>query len=203
MNNFYILNLEDTIMVIKNFFSDYKYLLIISGAILILSILLVSLKPKKKKEKIYDKPHNDPLLINQNEIASKEILEKMAFEKLKEIKTAKMNFDLETIKKITTDDIFELYDRQINTLKKNKQQNLIQNIKYLKSYVTNLNTNSNTANLRVIIECYDFVIDSNNKCIKGKYNQKVMQTYEIEIKFDAKFENCIIQKLELLYENEI
>ena len=201
MDNFYILNLEDTIMIIKNFFSDYKYLLIISGAILILSILLVSLKPKKKKQIIYDKPHNDPLLINQNEIASKEILEKLAFEKLKEIKTAKMNFDLETIKKITTNDIFELYYRQINTLKKNNQKNMIQNIKYLKSYITNLNTN--TANLRVIIECYDFVIDSNNKCIKGKYNKQVMQTYEIEIKFDEKFENSIIQKLELLYERDI
>lgn len=205
INRLDILELRSIFMVVKNFFADNLFIIIIIVAVSILSTLLVSFKPKKQKKQEFEKPCHDPLLINQDEISDKEEIQKLAFNILKEIKIAKMNYDLDTIKNITTENIFNLYKQQINTLKQKNYKNIVQNIKYLKSYITNINTNGNTQviNLRIIIECYDFVVESNNTPISGKYNQKVIQTYEIEIKKDKETQKCLIQKLDLLYERYI
>ncbi len=205
INNLYLLDKNDNMMLIQNFWDSKKYIIIIMFAFIILSILVVSLKPKKKKEKNFVKPHNDSVLINQNNIDSKEIIQKIAFDKLIELKKAKMNYDLNTIKKITTNNIYDLYNVQINTLKTKKQKNIIQNTKYINSYITNLTTNGNiqVINLRIIIENYDFIVDNHNKTVSGLYNQKVMQTYELELKRDINSDNCIIQKIQLLYERAI
>lgn len=197
--NINTLNIENTLFKLKNIILD-NYILII-GMILILIITTIISRTRAKKKKIQiinDNKKNDELLISQD-IENKEQIQNLVFYKLKELKIAKMNYDFETIKKITTNEIYDLYNRQIKTLEENKQKNIVQDIKYLQSYITNIN--DNIINLRMVIECYDFVIDNNNRTIKGKYNKKVMQTYEIEIINSN--DNCIIQKIQLLYDREI
>lgn len=197
--NINTLNIENTLFKLKNIILD-NYILII-GMILILIITTIISRTRAKKKKIQiinDNKKNDELLISQD-IENKEQIQNLAFTKLKELKIAKMNNDFETIKKITTNEIYDLYNRQIKTLEENKQKNIVQDIKYLQSYITNIN--DNIINLRMVIECYDFVIDNKNRTIKGKDNKKVMQTYEIEIINSN--DNCIIQKIQLLYEREL
>lgn len=192
-------NIEDMKITISNFISDNKILLIILILLLIVSTI-VGLLTSKRKEKKYtnDNKKNDELLISQD-IKNKQQIQNLAFNKLKELKLAKMNYDIDTIKKITNNEVYDLYNRQIKTLEENKQKNIVQDIKYIQSYITNIN--DDIINLRMVIECYDFVIDSKNRTIKGKDNKKVMQTYEIEI--NNSNDNCIIQKIQLLYEREI
>ena len=198
------LNIEIIIMRLKNFITDNKILLIMLILILIISTIIGRIRAKNKKTIIVnDNKKNDPLLSNNENLETKEQIQKLAFEKLKELKIAKMNFDLDTIKNITTDNVYDLYNRQVNTLKEKKQKNIVQNVKYINSFITNINTmeNEKIINLRVIIECFDFVNDNHNNTISGKYNKKILQTYELEIKINN--ENCLIQKIQLLYEREI
>lgn len=201
-----ILNIEDKILIIKNFIHD-NYIILITLILLIIISTIVGTVRAKKNKKNYNIDHkkNDPLLKNNDykNINDREQIQQLAFEKLKELKIAKMNSDLNTIRKITTDNIYDLYNRQINTLKEKKQKNIVQNIKYINSHITNINNNSNekTINLRVIIECYDFVNDNYNNTISGKYNKKMLQTYELELKI--KNNNALIDKIQLLYEREI
>lgn len=197
-----LLNIDNTVMILKNFISDKIIIFIIMIFIIILSTLLVNIKGnKKKKNYIYERKQNDTLLLNQKEISNKEEIQKIAYNLLSNIKVKKMNYDLKAIKSITTDDVYDLYERQINTLKVKNQKNIVQNIKYINSYITKIDSTNNVINLRLIIECYDYVMDSSNNIIKGKYNKKMIQTYEIEIL--NKNENYLIKKLELLYEREI
>lgn len=201
-----ILNIEDKILITNNFIHD-NYIILITLILLIIISTIVGTVRAKKNKKNYNIDHkkNDPLLKNNDykNIDGREQIQQLAFEKLKELKIAKMNSDLNTIRKITTDNIYDLYNRQINTLKEKKQKNIVQNIKYINSYITNINNNSNekTINLRVIIECYDFVNDNYNNTISGKYNKKMLQTYELELKI--KNNNTLIDKIQLLYEREI
>lgn len=197
-----LLNIDNTVMILKNFISDKIIIFIIMIFIIILSTLLVNIKGnKKKKNYIYERKQNDTLLLNQKEISNKEEIQEIAYNLLSNIKVKKMNYDLKAIKSITTDDVYDLYERQINTLKVQNQKNIVQNIKYINSYITKIDSTNNVINLRLIIECYDYVMDSSNNIIKGKYNKKMIQTYEIEIL--NKNENYLIKKLELLYEREI
>lgn len=204
MNN--TLNIENTLFRLKNFISNNQILLIMLILIIIISTIVGTIRAKKKKTIIVnDNTKNDPLLEHHDykNLETKEQIQQLAFEKLKEIKIAKMNFDLDTIRTITTDNVYDLYNRQVNTLKEKKQKNIVQNIKYINSHITNINTiaNEKIINLRIIIECYDFINDNNNKTISGKYNKKMLQTYELEIK--TKNNNYIINKIQLLYEREI
>lgn len=201
-----ILNIENTLFRLKNFLLNNQILLIMLILLIIISTIVGAIRAKKKKIVIVnDNIKNDPLLKNNDykDLETKEQIQKIAFEKLKDIKIAKMNFDLETIKNITTDNIYDLYNRQINTLKEKKQKNIVQNIKYINSHITNINNDSSEEiiNLRITIECYDFINDNYNNTIAGKYNKKMLQTYELEL--IIKENNCKIDKLQLLYEREI
>ncbi len=195
------LSINDILNIVQNFISDNKIIIIVMFAIIILSTLLVNIKGKKKEtKKKLDINHNDPALTNKD-IPNKEEIQLQAFNLLKDLKTAKMNLDVDKIRAITTDNIFELYNTQIETLKTKQQKNISEQIEYIKSYITNTTNNNEVINLRVVIKCFDYIVDKKNIVIKGKYNRKTLQTYEIEIINNNS--NYIIQKLELLYEREI
>lgn len=195
------LSINNILNIVQNFISDNKIIIIVMFAIIILFTLLVNIKGKKKEiKKKLEINHNDPTLENKN-IPNKEEIQLQAFNLLKDLKTAKMNLDVDKIRAITTDNIFELYNTQIETLKTKQQKNISEQIEYIKSYITNATNNDEVINLRVVIKCFDYIVDKKSIVIKGKYNRKTLQTYEIEIIKNNS--NYVIQKLELLYEREI
>lgn len=193
------LNISDILNIIQNFINDNIILIIMAILLIIVSTVFTHIKIKNKKTKpTINIKNNDPVLSNNN-ISNQDNYQITAFNLIKNLKIAKMNFDLEKIKEITTDHIFELYKTQIETLKNKQQKNIVDKIEYVKSYITN--DNHNIINLRTIIKCFDYIVDDKNNVIKGKYNVKMLQTYEIEIiKNNSQY---IIQKLNLLYEREI
>lgn len=195
------LNINDILNIIQNFISDNIIIISVAIALIAVSTIIVNIKIKKREtKKKFDINHNDPLLVNK-EISNKEEIQLQAFNLLKDLKIAKMNFDLDKIKTITTTNIYELYKTQIETLKTKQQKNISEQIEYVKSYITNTTNNDKIINLRIVIKCFDYIVDKKNTIIKGKYNRKILQTYEIEIINNNS--NYIIQKLELLYEREI
>lgn len=191
------LSIENILLKIKNFINDNYMIILLMILIIILFTLIANINTKKKNRNYhFDKKKNDPLLINQNNIENKDEIEKKVFNLLYNLKIYKMNLDIDKIKNIVNDNIYDLYKAQIKTLSEKNQKNIIQDIKYINSYITNISQNNNLINLRMIIECYDYII-CNTKVIKGSNNKKVLQTYEIEIL------NEKINKLKLLYEREI
>lgn len=193
------LNISDILNIIQNFIGDNIVLIIMAILLIIVSTVFTHIKIKNKKPKPTIHIKNNDSVLSNNNISNKDNYQIKAFNLIKDLKIAKMNFDLEKIKEITTDDIFELYKTQIETLKNKQQKNIVDKIEYVKSYITN--DNHNMINLRVIIKCFDYIVDKKNNVIKGKYNIKMLQTYEIEIiNNNSKY---IIEKLNLLYEREI
>ena len=55
---------------------------------------------------------------------NKEEFKKQAFNIYKDIQTAWMNFDTNTIRNLTTDELYNMYSAQLTTLKVKKQQNI-------------------------------------------------------------------------------
>lgn len=198
-------NIENTLFKLKNYITD-NYIIFITFTVILILLTLIAKSKAKKKNKINSnyKFKNDPVLKNNNykDLEDKEIIQEKAFEQLKELKIAKMNLDLDKIREITTDNVYELYKKQINTLILNKQKNIVQKIKYINSHIVNIipNSNEKTINLRIIIECYDFIVDQYNNT-SFKYNKKMLQTYEVEVK--TKNNNYLIDKIQLLYEREL
>lgn len=195
------LSINDILTIIQNFITDNIIIILIAISLIIVTTIITKIKIKNRKPiKKIEISHNDPLL-EKKVLNDKEEIQIKAFNLIKEIKIAKMNLDIDKIKNIATNNVYNLYEAQIETLKNKQQKNIVSQIKYIKSYITNTANNEQTINLRVVIECFDYAIDNKNNIVKGKYNRKVLQTYEIEmINNDS---NYVINKLELLYEREI
>lgn len=123
-----------------------------------------------------------------------------SFNIYKDLQTAWMNFDTETIRKLTTDEIYNMYSSQLETLKLKKQKNIMTNItledvKIIDIYKTN-NVITTTVYMRV--KCYDYVIkETTGETVRGKNNEKVIIEYILSFvksadnnKTEEKCPNC-------------
>ena len=115
----------------------------------------------------------DPTL-NASEFKSK------AFTIYKDIQTAWMNFDTETIRKLTTDEIYNMYSSQLETLKLKKQKNIMKDITLLESKIIDIKKENDviTTSVYLKVKCYDYVIkEATNEVVRGKNNQKIVIEY--------------------------
>lgn len=95
------------------------------------------------------------------------------------IQTAWMNFDNDTIQKLVTDELYSMYKSQLTTLKVKKQTNIMKNFSLLDFKIVGMDINNKTISLSVNmkVECYDYIIDSTNKTVRGNDKHKVTYNY--------------------------
>jgi len=105
-----------------------------------------------------------------------------AFNIYRDIQTAWMNFDTDTIRKLTTDELYNMYSSQLETLKLKKQKNIMSDIYLEEVKVINVKKVGNviTVDTYMRVKCYDYVIkESTGETVRGKDNQKIIIEYII------------------------
>lgn len=123
-----------------------------------------------------------------------------AFNIYKDIQTAWMNFDTDTIRNLTTDEIYNMYSSQLETLKLKKQKNIMSDITLEEVKIIDIRKENNiiTTNVYLRVKCYDYVIkESTGETVRGKNNQKIVIEYvlsfvksSINNKTEEKCPNC-------------
>ena len=99
-----------------------------------------------------------------------EEFKKQAFNIYKDIQEAWMNFDTDTIRKLTTDEIYNMYSSQLETLKLKHQKNIMKNIEYVDAKITNIKLSDDVISVVVFlrVKCLDYVInEKTNKTVRG------------------------------------
>ncbi len=108
-----------------------------------------------------------------------------------------MNFDTDTIRKLTTDEIYNMYSSQLETLKLKKQKNIMKDISLLDIKIIDIQKENDVITLSVYmkVRCYDYVIkEETSEVVRG--NDKNMIIIEYVISFvksasnDKKIEKC-------------
>ena len=105
----------------------------------------------------------------------------LVFEKYKDIQIAWMNFDYDTLRKLTTDEIYNSYKMQLDVLRMKKQKNIMKDfeLKGVKVYkAENVNGMLNVS-IYLNVEMYDYVVDENDKVVRGSSSKKISIEYEI------------------------
>jgi Predicted membrane protein len=100
----------------------------------------------------------------------------------KEIQIAWMNFDYESLRKLTTDEIYNMYRSQLETLKLKHGQNIMENFELLDFEVIGINASTNKIEMTVglLVSCNDYVIDTvTNKVTRGSKMKIVTYNYEM------------------------
>ena len=120
--------------------------------------------------------------------------QKQTFSIYEKIQIAWMNFDYGTLRKYATDTLYNLYYTQLNVLKAKKQKNIMKNFELNDFEIVGMERIENTIALKVrmLVECMDYVVDKENKVIRGTDKQKMVYDYEMTfIKgMDTKVNKC-------------
>lgn len=128
----------------------------------------------------------------------KELLKEQTFHIYQDVQHAWMNFDYETLRKNLTDEIYNMYESQLKTLKIKNQKNIMKDIQLKKVDILSINIENNIEEIKVYLNVsqYDYVVDKDNKVLRGtdKYKNSVeyMITFvrHIDHKKIEKCPNC-------------
>ena len=161
------------------------------GIAVVTIIVILYFRNKKKGKQIVEKALNDKLdLLDVNIFPEEKKLEIEAFNLYKQIQFAWMNFDEGTIRKCTTDEMYNMYLMQLDTLKVKNQKNLMYDIKYISSSIKDRyeENGQETIVMNMQVSCYDFIIDTKtNNVVRG--NSSKLNYYNYELTFVRTKEN--------------
>ena len=103
----------------------------------------------------------------------------------KNVQNAWMNFKLDDVKDVITDELYNMYDSQLSTLEVKGEKNIMKDFKLVKSYLKDVNVQNETITITTgyIIEMYDYIIEeSTGKVLRGSSTNKLRIVYEMKFR---------------------
>ena len=112
-----------------------------------------------------------------------ETLKKEVFDIYEKIQIAWMNFDYDTLKKYTTDELYNAYESDLKVLNLKHQKNIMEDIKAINTKIINIKIENNIEIISSLltIQMYDYVINNKNEVTRGTKKQKIEITYIITL----------------------
>ena len=110
---------------------------------------------------------------------------KEGFNIYKDIQVAWMNFDLESVRNLITDEMFNMYQSQLNVMEASNEQNIMKDMVMKDGKVVDAVVQNGvlTVVTRYIIEQYDYVADrTTGKKIRGESKYKMRVNYEMRFR---------------------
>ncbi len=105
-----------------------------------------------------------------------------AYNIYKDIQEAWMNFDTDTIRNLTTDELYNMYKSQLDTLKLKKQKNIMKNFELKDIKIFDIKKEGDVITLKVYlnVSCYDYVIkEATGEITRGTDKMKMNIKYEL------------------------
>ena len=102
-----------------------------------------------------------------------------------DIQEAWMNFKLDDVKDIITDELYNMYESQLTTLEVKGEQNVMKDFALQRSFLKGVNKQNETVTITTgyIIEFYDYIAEqSTGKVLRGTDKKKVRVTYEMKFR---------------------
>ena len=151
--------------------------------ILYIFVLLISIIPyiivsknilkKRLKNKILKLEELDKNYNNLNNIL---------FEIYRDIQIAWMNFDYKKLKELVSKEIYDKYEKQLEELKSKNQKNIMDKIEFKSNKITNVYIDKDIEiECEMNVSCIDYIIDNEDKLIKGKKDKICNYTYKLVI----------------------
>ena len=161
--------------------------------ILIIFIIFINKVIKKRFNNDYeefkriDKSYNEEKFINNS------------FEIFKEIQLLWSKFDLGKIKNLVSDDIYNDYVKKINDLKEQERKNIMDNIILKSNKIVDVIIDKDVIiKCKMNITCIDYIIDKDDKVVKGKKDKPINYTYELFFNKKINDNKLVLVKKKLL-----
>lgn len=167
-----------------------------SGAIIILAIVVITVPTLIAIESAKEKK-NPHILLNMKKLDHKK---EVSIDKIKtlipdynaqeflqaryqdyiDIQNAWMNFEYEKLRTKLTDELYNQYEMQLQTLKVKNEQNVMESFKYLDSMITDIKEENNqiTVTMELKVAFYDYIVQ-NHQVTRGNKHRKIYMHYEL------------------------
>ena len=151
-------------------------------------ILKIRLSIKINKVKKIDKDFN------------KKEINKELFNSYKNIQLAWMDSTLTILKDLVNKDIYSDYKTKLEELNKNNQKNIMSSIELKSNKITNIKIDNNieTIECEMNVICYDYIVDNEDKVIKGKNDKKYNYLYRLTFERNIKNNKYVLIEKQLL-----
>ncbi len=160
-----------------------------SFVLLVVIIIIVAIIYSKNKNNVQSSSHKssitnhyeDSIKIKQLTDLTPVEIQDQVFEIYKNIQIAWTNFDYETMQKYTSDEMFNMYKMQLETLKMKNQKNVMSDFIKRDIAITDIYADNDlvTIKLELVVAQKDYVIDAQNKVIKGTDARRMLMHYEL------------------------
>ncbi len=196
VNKFNAKNVGKPLFIIFLIISFFTVGISFAIMIIFITISIKSSANKTNKNMNYSMPHlTEQQILELDANLNIEEFNQIVFNTYKDIQIAWMNFDLDTIKNLVSDEIYNMYSMQLDTLKIKGQKNIMQEIEYINNYISNITFENNveTINTILTVECFDYLVNQNNKVVRGNKKQKLIYTYQLtftKYTTDKKITHC-------------
>lgn len=138
--------------------------------------------------RVYSKEkRNKPPLTEENE----QIL-KNSYQIYLNIQEAWMNFDYSTLRTLVTDELFNTYQNQLQTLELKGQKNIMHDFIFISSELLKIEKEKEISTILVELEVefYDYIVDNKNKKVRGSKRNKVVMDYLLTFVSSEMEEKC-------------
>ena len=120
-----------------------------------------------------------------------------SFDIYKDVQKAWMNFDLNSVQDKITDELYSMYQSQLDTLEVKGEQNIMKDITLHKAFLKAISNQNEVVTITAcyIIDQYDYIADaSTGKLIRGENKKKMRVKYEMKFRMNmganAKVDTC-------------
>lgn len=120
-----------------------------------------------------------------------EELKHLTFDIYKKVQEGWMNFDYNILRQYLTDEMYNMYESQLKVLKVKHQKNMIEDIKFIGAKIIDISIENNIEKIKVYLQVAtkDYVVDVNNKVVRGNKNIRNKMEYIITLNKNIEKEN--------------
>ena len=109
------------------------------------------------------------------------------------VQNAWMNFDYDSLRKETTDNLYNTYYNQLQSLVLKGQKNVMSDFELVEYELIKLSKKNSitTVKMELEVKFYDYIVDSSNKVVRGKKRKKVHMLYDLTYVYNEEaIEEC-------------
>lgn len=171
---------------IDNFFTILIGLSVVFIFMTTFLIIINSFLCKESQKKIASdpssiKPYNKNIILQVLPDFDESIFLNHVYNIYKTVQIAWMNFDYDTLKKYTTETLYNTYTSQLETLKIKNEQNIMKDFELIKVNIDGMNIQNNVVYIRVhmLLSCFDYISKPSGEIIRGNDKRKVVYEYSM------------------------
>lgn len=165
--------------------TDTAITMFISGATLLASFAEDSnyMKQSSDISDNFEKEYRIRNYISKSSInldtTTKERVFKQSYQIYLAVQQAWMNFDYDALRVLVTDELFNTYQTQLQTLELKGQKNIMKDFVLLDWRLLSANEENSirTFSIMLDVEFFDYIVDNQNKVVRGNKKEKVIMTY--------------------------